>query len=319
MKGIEERKSDAGFHCIRLHYTADPAKDPATPEGAAWLQNELRGYPGGMQSAAWRQEMEIDWDAAGGDLVFPQLQVYDDEIFVPPFDIPESWSLYGSFDYGHRNPSAFHVHAIDHDGDWWTVWEFYKKGCGYRVISQAIRACPYYGRLAYPPVADPSIWALNQQTDNGVKSLAQLFAELPPDEAVYFAQGKKGGDITFAEKVNGEMWYVDPKPLAGWEFTPRWRVFKTCPMLRWELRKIRYQDWSGTQQMTHNLREEIVDRDNHAFDGAKMFATMFFGTPDRPKERKYEHLKAVDPRSYQEWKRLDEMSRPATRGGMGEF
>lgn len=267
MRGLEVRTSDAGFRVFRIHYSADPEKDPATPKGALWLESEVRGYPGGTKSAKWRQEMEIDWDAAGGDLVFPQLDQYLEQIFVDPFEIPTTWSLFASFDYGHRNPSAFHVHAIDHDGDWWTVWEYYKRGARYRDIAKAIRLCPYFDKLKYPPIADPSIWAMNQQTESGVKSLAQLWAELPKDEAIYFAQGKKGGDITFAEKVNGNMWYVDPKPSQDWKFSPRWRIFKTAPWLKWELAKIRYRDWSGTQQQFHNLKEEIVDRDNHAFDG----------------------------------------------------
>lgn len=301
MKGFRRRTAQSGFTVLRIHYSADPAKDPDNFEGMEWYENELRGYPGGKTSAAWRQEMEIDWDAAGGELVFPQLENHRDKIICKPFEVPESWGLYASYDYGHRNPAAFLVHAIDHDGDLWTVWEFYKAGLGYRQQSMAIRNCPYYPRLAYLPIADPSIWAQNQQTESDVKSIAQLFFELPESEQVIFIPGQAGGDITVAERINGDLWYdLGTKK-------PRWRIFNTCPKLIWELERLRYQEWSGTQQEMKNLREQIVDKDNHAWDATKMFLMHFFSSPVVPKEDPLEHLKHEDFRSYQEWKSVREM------------
>jgi hypothetical protein len=324
-KGIEHYDSEPGFHCIRLHYSADPAKDPATPEGTIWLENELKGIPGGIASAQWRQEYEIDWDAAGGELCFPQMDVYKSQIVVAPFDIPETWSLYGSFDYGHRNPSSFHVYAIDYDGDVWVVWEYYRSGRGYRQIAKAIRESPFFNKLCYLPIADPSIWAKTQQTEDGneLKSVAQLFFELPESERITFAPGKKGGDVTVAEKINGDMWYApDPKDRpADWQFKPRLKIFATCPLMIWELGKLRYKDWSGTMQEQRNLQESIVDKDNHAFDDLKMFMTMFFMAPTQEAPDKYEKLKHEDPVSYAMWKSVAQMhdEEATTKGTMGGF
>jgi hypothetical protein len=306
MKGVEHYKSEPGFECIRVHYTADPAKDPSTPEGAIWIENELKGIPGGIASAQWRQEYEVDWDAAGGELCFPQLEVYKSKIVVQPFEVPETWSLYGSFDYGHRNPSSYHIYALDHDGDVWAVWEYYKSGKGYKQIAQSIRACPFFDKMSYLPIADPSIWAKTQQTEDGneMKSIAQLFFELPPNEQIVFAPGKKGGDITVAEKINGDMW--NPEALKEGK-TPRLRIFATCPMMIWELGKLRYKDWSGTMQEQRNLQESIVDKDNHAFDDLKMFMTMFFMAPKEEKKEEMEKLKREDYASYCEWKAVAKM------------
>lgn len=80
MKGIEHFKSAAGFHVIRVEFKADPTKDPDTPEGQKWLENEIRGIPGGIASSQFRQEYLIDWDAAGGELVFPQFDTYREKI-----------------------------------------------------------------------------------------------------------------------------------------------------------------------------------------------------------------------------------------------
>jgi hypothetical protein len=76
--------------------------------------------------------------------------------------------------------------------------------------------------------------------------------------------------------------------------------------LIWELEKIRYQDWSAVQQQSHNSREKIVDRDNHAFDSSKYFFTRFFFGPERPVADPYAKLKETDPRAYEYWKRVAE-------------
>lgn len=320
MKGVEHYTTGSGFHAIKIHYSADPEKDPDTEIGRVWLEQAAQGYVGGILSSAWRREMEIDWDATGGELVFPQLATFKNRIVVPPFEVPESWSLYAAFDYGHRNPSSFNVYAIDFDGDIYSIWEYYKSGEGYRNIARAIRACPYYNRLSMNPVADPSIWAKNQQNDDGsVKSVAQLFTELPSDEQVIFIPGKKGGDITVAEKINSLLWNTDELMAGG---KPRLKIFATCPMQIWELEKLRYKDWSATVREQKNLQEEIVDKDNHSYDSLKYFLMMFFFAPDAPKQedRKLEALKSVDYASYREWMNIKKkMDGPKTPDMWGEL
>jgi len=68
MKGISRRRTKLGFNILRLHYTADPDKDPATQVGKVWY-NEARK---GMSAARWAQEFEIDYGALSGQLVFPE-------------------------------------------------------------------------------------------------------------------------------------------------------------------------------------------------------------------------------------------------------
>lgn len=307
VRGVKTYTSRGGFRVISIHYSADPDKDPATHAGAAWFKRETSSIVGGIQSAQWRSEMELDWEATGGDLVFPQFGAYRSKIVVPPLSqIPSSWRLYGSFDYGHRNPSAFYVHAIDHDGDVWTVWEYYQAGDGYRDTARAIRACPYFGLLCTLPVADPSLFADTQQQTNDVKSIARLFYELDEKERILFARGKAGPgcDVTFAEKINGEFW----KDLE--HRAPRWRIFATCPKLIWELEKIRFAEWSSSMQEVKNLREQIVDRDNHGFDSCKYFFMQFFGTPRRAEEDEMRELAKSDPLAYKEWVRVRDMFKP---------
>jgi hypothetical protein len=320
VKGIEHYTSSSGFHCIRCHYSADPSKDPDTEAGRAWMENELKGIPGGIGSHQWRVEYEIDWDAAGGELVFPYFEAFRSRIVRPPFKIPETWNLYASFDYGHRNPSSFHVYALDHDNNIWVIWEYYSSGKGFRQIARSIRSCEYFGKLCYLPIADPSIWAKTQQTESGseMKSIAQLFYELPPEEQIVFSPGKKGGDITVAEKINGDVWNEE-KLKEGKQ--PGLFILATCPFMIWELGKLRYKDWSGSMQEQRNLQESIVDKDNHAWDDLKMLMTMFFMAPGKPEDDKLEVLKRLDPASYEEWKSVARLHGEETgaAGSMGDF
>ena len=303
MKGITEWKSRSGFHCLRLHYTSDPSKDPSTPAGKIWLENEVKGIPGGMKSANWQREYEISWSAVGGELVFPEIGAFKDKIVVRPFEVPESWTLFAGFDYGHRNPSSFNVFAIDHDQNVWVIWEYYKSGEGYRNIAKAIWNCEYYNRLACAPIADPSIWATTQNTENEVKSLAMLFSEIEEGEdsdgipigPIIFTPGKKGGDVTVAEKINSYFW------ANLHEQDAKLKIFATCPMAIYELERLRYAEWSGTLAALRNKRESIVDRDNHFYDSLKMFITQFFLGPEKPPvPPAYEKLKQTDEISYRE-------------------
>src|SRR3990167_6298828 len=111
MKGVELNKNRSGFTILKIHYTADPNKDPETQTGKLWLNKVLQGIPGGITSAHWRKEMEIDFSALCGTLVFEDyLKYFDAEIACDPFEIPEWSDIYASMDYGHRNPTAINFY-----------------------------------------------------------------------------------------------------------------------------------------------------------------------------------------------------------------
>lgn len=314
MKGVDFYQSKSGFTVMRVHYTADDDKDPATPKGKIWFDREVAGYVGGVASSSWRQEMEVDWEAAGGELCFPQFEPFKNKIVVAPFEVPETWMLFGSFDYGYRNPSSFHIHALDYDRNIWTIWELYGSKLGYRTIARAIKACPYYKRLSSGPIADPSIWAKTQQVvggdENQMKSVAELFAEIEDDfddkytGPIYFVPGQKGGDATVAERINGDLWFK-----LG-DNDPKWKIFATCPFLIWEIGKLRYAEWTSVTAEVRNEREEVIDKDNHAWDDFKMFLMQFYYGPDRPKIDRLERLKREDPRSAKEWESVRKLYRP---------
>ena len=112
-KGIHSGISSEGIKVIRIHYSADPEKDPDTERGAKWLKTELQGYRG-KTDPRWRKEMEIDFEAHGGQLLFPYLLEHQQKIFVKPQGV-EGLRLTAGLDYGTRNPSAFEVLGADYD------------------------------------------------------------------------------------------------------------------------------------------------------------------------------------------------------------
>jgi len=104
MKGISKRTTKLGFNVLRLHYSADPDKDPATPTGKRWLKEAKRG----MSDARWRQEHEIDYGAMGGTAVFPE---FDESIHYidPPGEdwVAEYWTTWMACDPHPRRAHAF--------------------------------------------------------------------------------------------------------------------------------------------------------------------------------------------------------------------
>ena len=284
MRGVTDRITKDGIRVVREHYSADDGKCDVTPEGKKWLQGELLGYPGGANGAKWKREMEIDFEATGGELVFQMLERSKDRILIDPnvTKIPSHWKLYGGFDYAGRGMTAFVVNAWDKkQDDYYTIHEFYKKNSGYIQTADHIKNCEYYNQLEWI-VADPSMWTRTQersgQTD--LVSMAQLFSEV----GVHFIKGVRGGDTEFAELANSKFWgmlnYDDksgPKNIMNvnkHKTQPKWRIWKTCPNLWWELTKWRYNEWANSTGVNKNPKETMTDKDNHLIDANKYLFKM---------------------------------------------
>lgn len=297
--GISAKITKGGVSVLRLHYSADPGKRPGTEAGDAWIIQQAAGYPGGTKSARWKKEMEIDYGALGGTKALPEWEnwVGAGRIVIPPFDAT-GYKLYGSYDHGWRSPSAYHVHGIDGDGNIVTLWEFYADHVPVALISDIIKGKsvtlpdgrhfqgnPFAG-LEAQKIADPKIWAEDQaMSDNTMKSTCYLFEQ----QGVYFEPGERGGDTTVLEWLLGYFW-ADPQ-------NPRYRITNNCPKLIWELGKMRHRELSAKVAMNRDAPEELVDKDNHAWDGLKMFLKLF---PPKP----YQVKSSAKPATFDWWRKL---------------
>ena len=284
MQGLTERITSGGAHVLRLHYSADPNKLPGTPAGDVWLQEASSGYPGGVTSPRWRKEMEIDYGALSGQKLFPHWGTLKNTVVIPPFT-PTGYKLYGSYDHGWRHPACFLVHGIGVDGNIVTLWEFHASNVTYTQIARIIRTeNPYAGKLTWI-VADPALWAEDQTTsDQTMKCTAALFRE----EGVYFVEGTRGGDTTVAESLLGNYW-ADPAH-------PRYRITTDCPKLIWELGEQRHRQFSAQVATNRSQPEELVDKDNDAWDALKYFFNKFPTPPSRVKAKQI-------PATFEWWKK----------------
>ena len=259
-KGMKVWFVRGGIPVLRIHYTADPHKDPDRL-GAEWFKTAAARY-GGIHSAGWQQEMEINWKVAGGSPVFPQAQDARWPAIIPALEedfVKKNLHLIVGFDYGSANdPSVYEVIGIDEDGKLYSVWEWYKHGAHYREAAEAIKAGPYFDLVKGRQVADSNLWALDQHRDGQIKSVAQLFAE----EGVHFIRGKKGSpsaDVRVEEMMRGHYWEDFDNPKAFLTLaTPK--LIECCKILRWEEHRS-----EATKARSHSPLK-IVHKNNDPWD-----------------------------------------------------
>lgn len=95
-----------GFLVIQTHYTADAKRR------GDWKYRASPKY-GGLKAWKWRKEMEIDWEAQSGKLVFENWNPKVHQI--RPFTIPAHWPRWILIDPGWTNPTSMVWMAVDAD------------------------------------------------------------------------------------------------------------------------------------------------------------------------------------------------------------
>ena len=105
---IPEGRPGSGIKIARLHYFADPTM---TPERVAALRSQY------TSDARWRREMEIQYEALEGELLYPEF--HRDLAVCEPFDVsdPETWTIFHACDPHGRTPHAFVWEAFNKHGD----------------------------------------------------------------------------------------------------------------------------------------------------------------------------------------------------------
>lgn len=133
---------------------------------------QLRALPAKLR-AAW---LEGKWDVFEGQF-FPEFTDdpahYEDRRFthvIEPFEIPRSWRIYRSYDFGYAKPFSCGWWAVDHDGVIYRILELY--GCTdtpdegvrwtpeeqFRRIRELEDQHPWLRGRDIQGVADPAIW-----------------------------------------------------------------------------------------------------------------------------------------------------------------
>lgn len=121
MRGISRRQTSLGWTVHRVHYSADPDKDPSTSNGQLWYTHARQG----IKARDWRKEYEIDYRALGGMLVFPE---FDPTIHITESRFPlhpGDWTVYQGADPHPRRAHAFVWLAINRYGDMVVPWSWW--------------------------------------------------------------------------------------------------------------------------------------------------------------------------------------------------
>jgi hypothetical protein len=258
-RGVWQKRNSQGVLVTTVHYTADPEKDPATENGHKWFESMIVDYIGGVSSAKFRKEMEIDFTVGIGEPVFEYLAKMESEIkFRPSVLTPhflDTCKFYGGLDWGTRNNTAFTVVAEDLKGNFWVVWEWSDKKKSPEEVAREIRSCPFYPRLEWI-AADPTMWTENQARKEGYTSFAKILIEEIPEELRLNLMPAHGRlDMAAITKLH-----------AWWKMTPlKLRISEMCVILWRELLNLRFVDTSGDK----NPSEKLVDKDNHEWDTLK--------------------------------------------------
>lgn len=107
--GMDYWKTNAGFDCLRVHYSACIDKDPCTATGKRWYDNEKLG----TQPDDWEREYEINYDTFKGR---PVIGNWSREVFVKPVTYDYRLPLLTSVDFGSQTSVAFFAQLAHLDG-----------------------------------------------------------------------------------------------------------------------------------------------------------------------------------------------------------
>ena len=228
-----------------------------------------------------------DWDSYEGQ-VFTEFKDnpdgYNNRLWthvINPFEIPDYWKRYRTFDYGYTKPFAVQWWAVDYDGRAYLYRQLY--GCtdtantGLKLepseIARKIREIEdekEKGHTIYG-IADPAIWDGSHGTDGTIITLFER-------EGIYFEKGKNTRLSGLAQCHYRMAFDENGKPMMY--------VFKTCrPFIR-TIPNLVYDE--------NHVEDVNTDCEDHDYDAMRYF---FMANPiatEKPKKSKEKPYNPLD-------------------------
>ena len=202
---------------------------------------------------------------------------------IHPFEIPDSWKIYRSFDWGYNRPFSCGWWAVDFDGVVYRILELY--GCT-KTPNEGVKWTPpqVFAEIARIErehrwlkgkkiigVADPAIW--NAETGKSV-------ADVAADHGVFFTKGDH-------ERIAGWMqvhyrFAFDDKGFPMMYIFSNCKAFiRTIPLLQYDEHKVEDVDSDGEDHVADEVRYFLMSRpispratkqpDEYENNPAKMF------------------------------------------------
>lgn len=267
MKGISQRTTKLGFHVLRLHYSADPDKDPATPEGKRWYDEARKG----MSDARWRQEHELDYGALGGQLVFPDFR---EDIHVVkerhPVD-PCQATIWMACDPHPRAPHAFLWLAVNRAGEMAVIWSYWSPNYQRKTVNEYAEKLKVFDSefKPYRRLMDVAGRSFNaDETHDYFDAYREARDEKGKRIGVNFQPAKKNRDYTGYDLIEQAL---KPTPFVvndKEEVRPRLTIWKDCgdnDELIYQFKTLRYREWKGNVT-DKDAPEEPQDKRRHLID-----------------------------------------------------
>lgn len=181
----------------------------------------LEGLTGNL-GKAWR---EGDWDIFEGQY-FTEWR--NERHTCQPFEVPDSWVRYRSYDHGRSKPACCKWYAVDYDGRVWVYREYYPVGVDADEIAKEIVRLSGKERYRYS-VADPSIFSNTGMIDRktGAQTIAEIFARY----GVAFIRGNNNRIHGWATMHQYLKWTEEERPKLIY-FSTCTNSIRTIPMLR---------------------------------------------------------------------------------------
>jgi hypothetical protein len=236
-----------GWTVVRVHYSADPDKDPAR-NGKEWYAHARKG----VTERDWRKEYEIDYRALGGKLVFPE---FDPSIHLVENQFPidrREWTIYLGADPHPRLAHAFVWLGINRYGDMIVPWSYWPEQTNLELEEQS------KGRLSIADYAEklrnveesplgigkPYMQVMDQAGKNFDAEEGVDYFQKYLEKGLYFYPAKKNRDLSGMDALSETL---KLKPYEG-RTKPTLTIWAGCgdnDELAEQIRVMRFREFRG--------------------------------------------------------------------------
>lgn len=269
MKGVSLRQTKLGWTVARVHYSADPDKDPAR-NGKAWYEHARKG----MRERDWRKEFEVDYTALGGALLFPQ---FDPSVhLVEPFVLnPSDWTIYEGADVHPRVEHAFVWMAVNRSGELVIPYSYWPNGENERRSNEhqsRLTVKDYCKNLGTIETEFPWLKPWYRTMDPAAQGFnateTRSIMDAYRDENYMHYPSKKNRDWSSYDMIS-ESLKLKPFAVGSEEILkPKLTIMAgmgSNDELANELRSIRYREWRGANP-DKDPPQDPIEKDRHLLD-----------------------------------------------------
>ena len=176
---------------------------------------------------------------------------------IEPFALdPKEYCVYHSLDPHPRNKDAGIWVAVDRQGRFYVVDEYWKNPDTVKDMVYDLNKIDVQFRMEKPYVCDPSAFIVDQHSQKSLATMleAQGRPYIEGSKARTAANKRIENAIDY-KQINGDM--IKP---------PEIYVFSNCKQFIWEIEHWRWQEWRGKTGMERNRKEQPIDKDDHLLE-----------------------------------------------------